>query len=68
MPRQVYRCPVHEEQERNVPFGEEVPKFVYCQVRETLEDGAPRQCFRRCNWVPSAPNFIGGPTTGAQKE
>ena len=67
MPRQVYRCPIHGEFEVDVPVKEDVPKFRFC-MDDTIKNAQPWHCLRRSPWVPSAPNFIGGPTTGAEKE
>ena len=58
MPHQVYLCEKkHGVFEVIVSIRHEVPKSMYC----------PR-CGHKSPWVPSAPNFIGGPTTGAKKE
>lgn len=59
MPRQVYRCPNDEHGEFiiTVPVKAEVAQALPCP-----------QCRLLSRWVPSAPNFIGGPTTGAKKE
>ncbi|KKK79803.1 hypothetical protein LCGC14_2829850 [marine sediment metagenome] len=57
MPRQVYRCPKHGEFERDVLIKQAVPPSWPCA-----------ECNYPSPWVPSVPNFIGGPTTGAKKE
>ncbi len=57
MPRQVYLCEQHGVFEVIASIRHDVPKSMYC----------PR-CAQVSQWVPSAPNFIGGPTTGAKKE
>ena len=64
MPRQVYRCPQHGEFEVAVSIDADVPEAMPCPI----EDFPCRKCGESSDWVPSAPNFIGGPTTGAQKE
>ncbi len=68
MPRQVYRCPKHGEFKVVVTFRGDVPTFKFCHVDERAEKGTSWRCLRRSPWVPSVPNFIGGPTTGAGKE
>jgi len=68
MPRQGYDCPSHGEFEVNIPVGEDVPKTQPCP-KECVNPPCKHQCYNRfCAWVPSVPNFIGGPTTGAKKE
>ncbi|KKM04343.1 hypothetical protein LCGC14_1765130 [marine sediment metagenome] len=59
MPSQVYRCrnPEHPDFEVSVPIKDDVPQFQHCP-----------KCGNASSWLPSAPNFIGGPTTGARKE
>ena len=67
MPRQVYRCPEHGEFEQVVIVGEDVPKQAPCQ--KVMGRGMTHwYCLKASPWIPSAPNFIGGPTTGAKKE
>ena len=68
MPRQVYRCPRGHESEVPVPIREDVPEKQRCPHSEDLGGGEVVLCGLSASWVPSAPNFIGGPTTGAQKE
>ena len=70
MPRQVYRCPEHGEFEVTIHIKEEVPPFLPCNamLTDSAEHTTYTQCGTPSDWVPSAPNFIGGPTTGAQKE
>jgi hypothetical protein len=63
MPRQVYSCPKHGEFEVTISYDEDIPKEVICCKRV-----GRYSCVRKCPWIPSAPNFIGGPTTGAKKE
>ncbi|KKM83720.1 hypothetical protein LCGC14_1306470 [marine sediment metagenome] len=77
MPRQVYRCPEHGEFEIEVRVRVKVPEVQPCPVIETLVTAyrktddylktRTKQCPKQCHWVPSVPNFIGGPTTGAGK-
>ena len=57
MPRQVYRCLKHGEFEMGVLFKDDVPERAPCPV-----------CDKPSEWVPSVPNFIGGPTTGAKNK
>lgn len=64
-PRQVYRCPEHGEFEAFLHVGEDVPEFLWCP---TVMEASQEKCFARSYWIPSPPNFIGGPTTGAKKE
>ena len=72
MPRQIFRCPDHGEFEVTLLFMDDVPKRTFCQawVPDTT-DLADNQRYHLCEkespWVPSVPNFIGGPTTGAKK-
>ena len=66
MPRQVYRCPKHKEFEVTLPFYQDIPKTWSCGRPKDRKLDAT--CGEQCPWVPSAPNFIGGPTTGAKKE
>ncbi len=66
MPRHVYRCEMHGEFERAVVVGEDVPKTWRCPVLEYDLHGLVGACGSPSSWVPSAPNFIGGPTTGAR--
>ncbi|KKL81265.1 hypothetical protein LCGC14_1996490 [marine sediment metagenome] len=68
MPRQVYRCRIHGEFEVIIPIKDDVPPFVFCPVDIATKGETSWRCLCRCDWVPSAPNFIGGPTTGAGKE
>ena len=73
MPRQVYRCsnPEHGEFEVNVPVKEDVPKVKACPAITRVKVGdswLSDICGHWSKWVPSVPNFIGGPTTGAKKE
>ena len=65
MATQIYRCPIHEEFEVSVPIEEDVPEERQCLEKM---QGSGTLCFRTAYWVPSAPNFIGGPTTGAQNK
>ena len=58
MPHQVYCCPIHGEFEVTMSVKLPVPERIICI------DG----CGNWSWWIPSAPNFIGGPTTGAKKE
>ena len=64
---QVYRCPVHGEFERTVAIKDGVPPQVRCP-RKLFKGDLAHTCNGWSEWVPSAPNFIGGPTTGAKKE
>ena len=64
MPRQVYRCPDHGEFEVSIRVKIKVPEVQPCPAFMPL---ARKTCLKQCPWVPSAPNFIGGPTTGAKK-
>lgn len=57
MPIQIYRCPEHGEFELVLAFNDTVWSLVICPT-----------CGTKSWWVPSAPNFIGGPTTGAKEE
>jgi hypothetical protein len=73
MPRQVYRCPKHGEFELTVPVGDDVQKAVPCPAILGYKQIGDRPmeallCDEVSPWVPSVPNFIGGPTTGAKKE
>ncbi len=69
MPRQVYRCPEHGEYEVFIPIKASVPSVLRrCPVEVKLKGGSLVFCASPSPWVPSVPNFIGGPTTGAQKE
>ena len=68
MPRQVYRCPEHGYFEKVVPFGEDVPKEAWCPEIIVGRMSIVSPCWKDSPWIPSAPNFIGGPTTGAKKE
>ena len=55
---QRYRCPGEDGLfEKTVPMKDPVPENVDCP-----------DCGRVSFWVPSTPNFIGGPTTGAQNK
>ncbi len=66
MPRQIYRCEVHGEFEVTVLFGQYVPSTWSCgRPKDKKLDST---CGEQSPWVPSVPNFIGGPTTGAGKE
>ncbi len=70
MPRQVYRCPKHGEFEMSVHFKGDVPKTAACPVpiiKAVFGRFYEYDCPKVGVWVPSAPNFIGGPTTGAKK-
>ena len=69
-PRQVYSCPDHGEFEVEIRVRVSVPEIQPCPFTEAdpeRGEGFSRFCIRQCPWVPSVPNFIGGPTTGAQK-
>ena len=68
MSHQVYRCPEHGEYEVNISIEDDVPHFLFCRVDKAAKGDTSWHCLRRSPWVPSAPNFIGGPTTGAGKE
>ena len=71
MPIQVYRCEKHGEFEVLIPTNEDVPETEPCPVpilKAVFGKMYEYDCPRRGKWVPSAPNFIGGPTTGAKKE
>ena len=70
MPIQVYSCPEHGVFEVPVPVNEDVPPFLFCCVMmpDSAEHTSYTQCGEPSDWVPSVPNFIGGPTTGAGKE
>ena len=64
MSKQVYKCEIHGEFEVTIPFGKGVPKEASCpEVVGRL--GKAQFCDVASSWVPSVPNFIGGPTTGA---
>lgn len=56
-PRQVYLCKQDGEFEISLLIKDYVPEQAPCPV-----------CDKPSTWVPSVPNFIGGPTTGAGKE
>ena len=52
---------------------DDVPNSTFCQTRvphtkHMSDELRYHLCERKSPWVPSAPNFIGGPTTGAKKE
>ncbi len=67
MSTQVYRCPEHGEFEESVPVGWDVLKTLTCP--KVMGKGMTHwYCGKESPWIPSAPNFIGGPTTGAKKE
>ena len=66
MARQVYRCPDHGEFELNLPFKGDVPLSLPCIAGPEPFDQTTA-CGLDSPWVPSAPNFSGGPTTGAGK-
>ena len=69
MSRQIYRCKVHGEYEVFIPLKDSVPSVLRrCPVEVKLKGGGIVWCRELSPWVPSAPNFIGGPTTGAKKE
>ena len=69
MPRQIYECKEHGEFEILVGIKDDVPSFSRaCPVEVKLKGGGIVWCRELSPWVPSVPNFIGGPTTGAQKE
>ena len=71
MPRQVYHCPEHGEFEVLVPVGEDVSRVKVClaPIKVKVEGSLLSDiCGHWSRWIPSAPNFIGGPTTGAKKE
>ncbi|KKL89274.1 hypothetical protein LCGC14_1916330 [marine sediment metagenome] len=68
MPRQVYRCPEHGEFEVETKLTEDVETMVSCPTLEYDLHGLVGACNSPSPWVPSAPNFIGGPTTGAECE
>ena len=68
---QVYRCPIHGEFEvklRQQQMEHGVPSPWRCPVDVEADGVGGVFCDERSPWVPSAPNFIGGPTTGAKKE
>ena len=68
MPRQVYLCPVHGEYEVSLRVTDSVPSVLRsCPIEITLKGGGTVFCRELSPWIPSAPNFIGGPTTGAKK-
>ncbi len=69
MPRQIYKCPTHGEYEVHLDIKDVVPSALrVCSVQIKLKGGGVVWCREFSPWVPSAPNFIGGPTTGARKE
>ena len=45
-------------------------KVALCPTRisHPHKQGRKTLCLQDSPWVPSAPNFIGGPTTGADKD
>ncbi len=65
MSRQIYKCPKHEEFEVVVAAKDKVEESLFCSI---IMEASQERCFARSYWVPSVPNFIGGPTTGAKKE
>ncbi len=65
IPIQIYQCPEHGEFEVETKITEDIESVIGCPVFE-VEFNEP--CNFPSLWVPSAPNFIGGPTTGAKKE
>ena len=76
MSRQIYKCPKHGEFEIRIPHWMKVQKMVHClhNIPCSYKDCGGevcefcRPCDKISSWVPSVPNFIGGPTTGAKKE
>lgn len=68
MANQVFRCLQHGEYEMTVPTHEDVPERALCPGIVTCDKGYEHPCPYRGRWVPSVPNFIGGPTTGAKQE
>jgi len=69
MSRQIYKCPTHGEYEVSWNIKKSVPLILrVCPVEVKLKGGSVIWCHELSSWVPSAPNFIGGPTTGAKKE
>ncbi len=53
--------------EEIIPFGQRVPPTVPCS-KVMGERTTHWYCEKESDWIPSAPNFIGGPTTGAQNK
>ncbi len=69
MSRQIYKCPKHGEFEVFIPLKDFVPLVLRrCPVEVNLKGGGIVWCHGLSPWIPSVPNFIGGPTTGAKKE
>ncbi len=69
MPRQIYKCPSHGEFEVNITIKDTVPSALrQCPVEVKLKGVGIVWCHELSPWIPSVPNFIGGPTTGAKKE
>ena len=64
VPRQIFACPIHGEIEITMKVTDDVPPGIRCPA---IVKGTMGTCGAWSMWVPSTPNFIGGPTTGAKQ-